>query len=103
MTLPDQDASMVDGLGHSRLEYECLETTLQEVLDGEGENVIELVLTLLEEPVAVHPAKKSLALKDTARVLLVECEKIPGGVPDPAERILDPPELALAPEPVLSY
>jgi len=41
VTLTDEDTSVVNGLGESTLEDEGLETTLHEVLDVEGENVIE--------------------------------------------------------------
>lgn len=82
---------MVDGLGHSRLEHESLEAALQKVLHGEGKDVVELVLALLKEPVAVHTAEQGLSLKDPSGVLLIEREEIPGRVPDPAESVLDPP------------
>ena len=103
MPLPDEDTGVVNGLGHSRLEDEGLQAALEEVLDREGENIIELVLALVKEPMAVHPAKKRLTLKDPTRVLLIEREKLPRGVPDAAQGILHAPKLSLAAEPVLAY
>lgn len=92
---------MVDRLGHSRLEHLCLEPALEEVLHGEGQNIIELVLVLVKEPKPVHPAQKGLSLKYPPWVFLVEGEEIPCSITDATQGILDPPELPLAPEPVL--
>ena len=102
MPLPDEDPSVVDGLCHARFEDEGLEAAFQKVLDGECEHVIELVLSLVEEAVAEHPAEECLALEDPAGVLLVEGEEVPCVVSDPAECVLHPPQLPLAPETVLS-
>ena len=41
VTLTDEDTSVVDRLGEATFEDEGLETTLHEVLETEGENVIE--------------------------------------------------------------
>ena len=97
MPLPDENPSMVNGLGHARLEDKGLEAAFQKVLDGECQHIIELVLRLVKEPVAEHPAEQCLALEDPARVLLVECQQVPCIVTDPAEGVLYPPQLALAP------
>ena len=41
VTLTDQHTGVVDGLGQATLEHEGLEATLHEVLNLEGQNVIE--------------------------------------------------------------
>ena len=102
VALPDQDTSMVDGLGHAILEDDGLEAALEEVLNSEGKHVIQLVLTLTKETIAVHAAEECLTLKDTAGVLLIKCEQVPCSITDPAQSILDPPQLTLAPQPVLT-
>ena len=103
MSLLDENPGMVDGLGHAGLEDEGLEAALEEVLDSECEDVIEFVLCLVEETVTKHAAEESLALKDPARVLLVESEEVTRVVADTAEGVLHPPELPLAPQSVLSH
>ena len=100
MSLLDKNPSMVDGLGHAGLENKGLEAALEKVLDGEGEDVIKLVLCLIEETVTEHPSEQRLSLEDPARVLLVEGEEVPRVVADAAERVLHPPQLSLAPKPV---
>ena len=103
VALPDQDTSMVDGLGHAILEDDGLEAALEEVLNSEGKHVIQLVLTLTKETIAVHAAEECLTLKDTAGILFIKGEKLPSGIPDAAEGILHTPQLALAPQAVLTY
>ena len=102
VALPDQDASMVDGLGHAILEDDGLEAALEEVLNSEGKHVIQLVLTLTKETIAVHAAEKRLTLKDTARILLIQGEQLPGCISDTAQGILHTPQLTLAPQAILT-
>jgi hypothetical protein len=102
VALPDEYTSMVNGFCHAILEDNGLEATLQEVLNSESKNIIELVLALTKETIAVHAAQKSLALKDTARVLLIKGEQLPRSITDAAEGILHTPELTLAPEAILT-
>ena len=102
MPLPDEDSGMVDRLGHAGLEDEGLEAALKKVLDSKSQHVIELVLALVQQPVLVHPPQQGLSLEDPAWVLLVEGQKIPSIVSDTAQSILNPPQLPLAPQTVLS-
>lgn len=91
----------MNGLGHSRLENEGLEAAFEKVLDGEGQHVIELVLRLVEKSVTEHSSEKRFTLENSARVLLIQCQQIPGIVTDTAEGVLNPPQLPLAAKPVL--
>lgn len=100
--LPDEDSGVVDGLGHARLEDEGLEAAFEKVLDGESQHIIQLVLCLVEESVTEHSSEKGFSLEDTARVLLVEGQKISGVVTDAAESVLNPPQLPLAAKSVLT-
>jgi len=99
--LPDEDSGVVNGLGHARLEDKGLEAAFEKVLDGEGQHVIELVLCLVEKSVTEHSSEKCLTLEDSARVLLIQSQQIPGIVTDTAEGVLNPPQLPLAAKPVL--
>ncbi len=96
MPLPNKHSSMVDGLGHSRLEDKCLKTAFKEVLHSEGQDIIKLVLTLIQKPIPVHPSKKSLTLKDSTWVLLIKGQKHPCVVTNTTQSILNPPQLSLA-------
>jgi hypothetical protein len=103
VALPDEHTSMMDGICHAILEDNCLKATLKEVLNSERKNIIKFVLALTEETVAVHAAQECLTLKDTAGILFIKGEKLPSGIPDAAEGILHTPQLALAPQAVLTY
>lgn len=76
MTLLDQDTSVVDGLGEAKLVDAGLQTTLQEVLDAEGQDVIELHAGLIEHTDADQTANQSVTFEQTLGVLLVEGEQL---------------------------
>ena len=76
MTLLDQDTSVVDGLGEAKLVDAGLQTTLQDVLDAEGQDVIELQAGLIEHTDADQTANQSVTFEQTLGVLLVEGEQL---------------------------
>lgn len=76
MTLLDQDTGVVDGLGKTELVDASLKTTLQEVLNAEGQDVIELHARLIEDTDADQTANQSVTFEKTLGVLLVEGEKL---------------------------
>jgi len=49
VTLADQHAGVMDGLGQSQLEHLRLQTALQEVLDLQTQHVIELHAGLVQD------------------------------------------------------
>lgn len=102
MPLPNEHTSMVNRLSHTRLEHKCLEPTLKEVLNSQSQDIIKLVLALIQQTIPIHSAQKGLTLKDTARIFLIQSEKHPCIITDAAQSILNPPQLPLASEPILS-
>lgn len=78
VTLTDEDTGVVDGLGKAKLVDASLETTLQEVLDLEGKNVIELHAGLVKDTDTDQTANESIALEETLGVLLVESKELTG-------------------------
>ena len=100
--LPDQDARMVDGLRETALEDLGLETTLQEVLDLEGQHVIETHAALIEHTDADEPADEGVTLEETLRVLGVELEQLTRGTTDLGQDEANAPDLALVAEAVLA-
>lgn len=76
MTLTDEDTGVVDGLGKTKLVDASLETTLQEVLDLEGKDVIELHAGLVKDTDTNQTANESIALEETLGVLLVESKEL---------------------------
>jgi len=73
--LADENTSMVNGLGKTKLVDAGLETTLQEILNLEGQHVIELHAGLVEDTDADETTNEGVTLEEALGVLLVESEK----------------------------
>ena len=67
MTLADEDTSVMDRLGESELVDASLQTTLQEILDLEGQHVIELHAGLVEHTNTNETANEGIAFEETLR------------------------------------
>lgn len=80
---------MVDGLGETELVDAGLETALQEVLDLEGQDVIELHAGLVEDTDTDETANEGVTLEEALGVLLVESEERTGHVRISASRLCD--------------
>ena len=78
MALADEHTSVVDGLGEAELVDAGLETALQEVLDLQGQDVIELHAGLVEDTDTDETANEGVTLEEALGVLLVESEKRTG-------------------------
>lgn len=78
MTLADQDTGVVDRLGKTELVDAGLETALQEVLDLEGQDVIELHAGLVEDTDTDETANEGVTLEKALGVLLVESQERTG-------------------------
>ena len=102
VALTDEDASVVHGLGEADLVHNGLEATLENVGDGEGEDVIQLILVGLEESEVVAATEEGGTLKLTALVGLGEGQEGTGGTTHVGEGQVDAPDLTLAAEAVLS-
>ncbi len=76
VALADQDTGVVDGLGKAELVDASLETALEEILDLEGQDVIELHAGLIEDTDADETANEGIAFEETLGVLLLEGEKL---------------------------
>lgn len=118
MTLADQDTGVVDGLGETELVDTGLETTLHEVLNLQGQDVIELHAGLVEHTDTDETANEGISFEETLGVLLVESKKltilisivtnywrvkdIPSSTTNLGKGELDTPDLTLVAETVLA-
>jgi hypothetical protein len=121
VTLADQDTGVVDRLGETELVDAGLEAALQEVLDLEGQDVIELHAGLVEDTDTDETADEGVTLEEALGVLLVEREErtghvsnsvwsasrmaqidSPGSTTDLGESQLNAPDLALVAEAILA-
>ena len=92
----------MDRLREANLEDLGLETTLQEVLDLEGQHVIETHAALIEHTDTNEAADEGVTLEETLRVLGVELEQLTRGTTDLGQDEANAPDLALVAEAVLA-
>lgn len=83
MPLLDQNTGVVDGLGETELVDAGLETALQEVLNLEGQDVIELHAGLVKNTDTDETANQGVTLEKTLGVLLVKSEELTAQLLDP--------------------
>lgn len=76
VALADQDTSVVDRLGETELVDTGLETALKEILDLQGQDVIELHAALIEHTDTDETANQGISLEQTLGVLLVKGEQL---------------------------
>ena len=93
--LADKDTSVVDGLGQAALEDLSLQATLQEVLDLQGQHVIETHAGLIEHTNADETANEGVTLEETLRVLVIELEQLTSRTTDLGKDETNAPDLAL--------
>lgn len=102
VSLADQDTGVVDGLGKAALEDLGLEATLQEVLDLQGQDVIQTHAGLVEDTDAHETADKGVTLEETLGVLGVELQELTSGTTNLGEGETDAPNLALVAETIFT-
>ena len=78
MTLTDQDTSMMNALGETELEDLSLKPALQEILNLQGQHVIETHAGLIEHTDTDETTNQGVTLEETLRVLRVELEELTG-------------------------
>lgn len=82
MSLGDEHTGVVDRLGQTKLEDLGLESSLQEILDTEGKDVIELHSVLVQNTDSHKSSDKGIALEKSLRVLLITGQKITSSTTD---------------------
>jgi hypothetical protein len=76
MTLADQNTGVMDGFGKTELVNTGLQATLQEILNLQGQDVIELHAGLIEHTDSDETTNEGIAFEETLGVLFVEGEKL---------------------------
>jgi len=102
VTLPDEDTSVVNRLGEARLEDLGLQPPLQEILNLEGQHVIQPHPGVVEHADADETTDKGVTLEEALGVLVVELEELTSRTTDLGEGQGDTPDLSLVAETVLS-
>jgi hypothetical protein len=76
VSLADQDTSVVDGLGETELVDAGLQTTLQEILNLQCQDIIEFHAGLIEHTDTDETTNEGVTFKEALWVLLIESEKL---------------------------
>ena len=100
--LADKHTSVVDGLGQAALEDLSLEATLQEVLNLQGQHVIQTHAGLVEHTDANETTDEGVTLEKTLGVLVIELKQLTGRTTDLGQDETDTPNLALVAKTVLA-
>jgi hypothetical protein len=80
MSLSDQHAGMMDGLGKTLLENFSLEATFHESLGGQGKDVLKGVLLIGQKSISLKTTDQRGSLEDTLGILKVKSQKGTGGL-----------------------
>ena len=102
MSLPDQNTGMVDGLCKANLEDLGLQPALQEILDLEGQDVIETHAGLVEHTDTDKSSNESITLEKTLGILVIELEQFTGSTTNLGQDETNAPDFALVTETVFS-
>lgn len=100
--LADEDTGVMDGLGQSALEDLGLKATLQEVLNLQGQHVIETHTGLIEHTDADETANEGVTLEETLGVLVIELEQLTSSTTNLGKDETNAPDLALVAQTVLA-
>ena len=92
--LPNSHSPALEDLG--------LQPPLQEVLDLEGQDVIQPHPGVIKHSDPHESSNQGVTLEETLGVLVVELQELSGGSSDLGEGQLNPPDLTLVTETVLS-
>jgi len=93
---------MVNALGQTTLKHLCLQATLQEILDLQGQHVIQSHPVLIEHTNSHETANQGVTLEESFGILLVEFEEFTSGTSNLGENEGNSPQLPLVTETVLS-
>lgn len=103
VALLNEDARVVNRLGKAELKNLCLQATLQEILNLQGQDIIERLLRLIEQTQAGETAEKGKTLENTLRILLIKRQEVPGRCADLGENKLYAPDLTFVAKPVAAH
>jgi len=92
----------MDGLGQTKLVNASLQTTFEEILHLEGQDVIELHAGLVEHTNTDETTDEGISFEETLGIFLLEGEKFTSSSTNLGQSQLDAPHLALVLETILA-
>ena len=95
VSLLDQHTGVVDGLGQAALEDLSLKASLEHLLAGHGEGIIQLSLSVVQQTHSHQLAQESLALELTGLAVLLKSQQVTSSRSDLGKSVHDSPNLSL--------
>lgn len=95
VSLRDEHSGVVDGLGQTELEDLGLQSSLEEILGGKSQNVIELHSVLGKNTESNQSSDQSVTLEKSLGVLLVSGKQLSGSSSDLGQLETDSVDLSL--------
>ena len=95
VSLANKNARMMNGLGQSKLEDLGLQTSFQEILDFEAQNVIQLHSVFVKDSNTDQTTQECVTLEETTGILVLQGEQVTSSFADLGQSVLDPPDLTL--------
>lgn len=102
MPLTDEHTGVVNALSEAALEDLSLQTTLQEILNLQGQHVIETHASFIKHTDTNKPTDKGVTLEQTLGILFIELEQFTSSTTNLGQHEGDTPDLALVAQTVLS-
>ena len=103
MSLSDADSGVVDGVSESALEDLSLQSSFEEFVDGQTQNIIESVLGFfVEESEFEHSFEKCVSFEDSSLVVGFEGQQLSGSLSQFGQNQLHSPDLSFVLEPETS-
>lgn len=102
VSLGDQDSGVVNGSGQPQLEHLGLQSSLQKVLGGQRQDVIQLHLVLGQNTNSHQSSNQGVTLKQSLGVLLVSGQKVTSGSSDLGQLEVGSVDLSLVLQTVLT-
>lgn len=100
VSLSDEHSGVMNGLGEGLVHAHGLKSSLEELIDGKTEDVIELSLALLEETELADSSDEGITFEKSSGISLVKSEELSGSLSELGEGQLDSPHLSLVTEAV---
>lgn len=102
VSLGDQDSGVVDGSGQTELEDLSLQSSLEEILDSQSQNVIQLHLVLRQNTNTHQTSDQGVTFEQTLGVLLVSGQQVTSSSSDLGQLETNSVDLSLVGETVLT-
>ncbi len=96
MSLVDEDSGLMDRLGLEALLIDSgLQSLIEELIDGETEDVIEFEFLVGEEAISMHSVKKCRSFEKSSFVLFFKGQQLSGCLSEFGQDQMNSPDLSL--------